>query len=71
MDGWLASNGSVSVHHLSFPLEFSTGSGVKREQQLKRERGGGDYYITLLGNGLPHGFSQMRFHIIHYSTFLS
>ncbi len=52
MDGWPASNGSVSVRHLSFLLEFTTGSGVKRQQWLNR-RGGKKkkktYYITLLG----------------------
>lgn len=36
MDGWLVSKGPASVCHLSFLLEFTTGWGVKREQQLEQ-----------------------------------
>lgn len=47
MDGWLTSNGSVSVRHLSFPLEFTIESGERGA--AAEQRGGKNYYITLVG----------------------
>lgn len=65
MDGWLASNWSVC--DLSFPLKFTTGSGVQKQKQQLNRGGKKNYYITLLGSAVK--LTATWVHIIHCSVF--